>query len=165
MKYYVNASSPVDGDGSNARPFKKINDAAKIAVPGDEIIVAPGIYREYVNPRKAGTKDARITYRSEKPLGAVITGAEELKGWTKYEGDVWTAKVGNSIFGAYNPYTVKVCGDWYVSPIIRHTGSVFLNDSMMYEATSLEECIKGEADAGAWDQEASKYKWCRGGDD
>ncbi|MBO4559366.1 MAG: right-handed parallel beta-helix repeat-containing protein [Lachnospiraceae bacterium] len=159
MKYYVNASSPVDGDGSNARPFKKINDAAKIAVPGDEIIVAPGIYREYVNPRKAGTKDARITYRSEKPLGAVITGAEELKGWTKYEGDVWTAKVGNSIFGAYNPYTVKVCGDWYFSPIIRHTGSVFLNDSMMYEATSLEECIKGEPDPGAWDQEASKYKW------
>ncbi|MBR5968216.1 MAG: right-handed parallel beta-helix repeat-containing protein [Lachnospiraceae bacterium] len=159
MKYYVNASSPVDGDGSNARPFKKINDAAKIAVPGDEIIVAPGIYREYVNPRKAGTKDARITYRSEKPLGAVITGAEELKGWTKYEGNVWTAKVGNSIFGAYNPYTTKVCGDWYFSPIIRHTGSVFLNDSMMYEATSLDECIKGEADPGAWDQEASKYKW------
>ncbi len=159
MKYYVNAGAKSDGNGTKEMPFKRINDAARIAVPGDEVLVAPGIYREYVNPKHAGTKDARITYRSEEPLGAVITGAELISGWTKYEGDVWTVRVGNSIFGAYNPYTTRVYGDWYFSPIIRHTGSVFLNDSMMYEAVSLDECIKGEADPGAWDREASTYKW------
>ncbi len=159
MKYYVNAAVHNDGNGSQETPFKRINDAARIAVPGDEIIVSPGIYREYVNPRNAGRPDARITYRSEQPLGAVITGAELLSGWTRYEGDVWTTRVANSIFGSYNPYTTRVCGDWYFSPIVRHTGSVFLNDAMMYETTSLDECIKGEADAHAWDQEASKYKW------
>ena len=39
----------------------------------------------YVDPVNAGCEDARITYRSEKPLGAVITGSEELKSWKKYK--------------------------------------------------------------------------------
>ena len=81
MKIYVNANAKRQGDGSEARPFKHMNDAAKIAMPGDEVLVAPGIYREYVNPIHAGREDARIVYRSVEPLGAVITGAEEcLKG-------------------------------------------------------------------------------------
>ena len=57
-------------------PFRHINDAAKIAQPGDEVLVSPGIYREYVNPVHAGTEDARICYRSVEPLGAVILGAQ-----------------------------------------------------------------------------------------
>ncbi len=159
MIYYVNAAASRDGNGTKEMPFKKINDAAKIARAGDEIIVAPGIYREYVNPVNAGTKDARIVYRSEKPLGAVITGAEELKGWTRHEGDVWTARVGNGVFGAYNPYTTYVCGDWYFAPKVRHTGAVYINDLMMYETVTLDECIKGEADPCAWNAEESGYKW------
>ena len=81
------------------------------------------------------------TYRSEKPLGAVITGAEVLTGWTKYEENVWTIRVDNEIFGDYNPYTTYVCGDWYFAPTVRHTGAVFLNDLMMYETVTLDECI------------------------
>ena len=49
--------------------------------------------------------DARIIYRSKKPLGAVITGAEEVKNWCPYKGTVWICRVDNSIFGNYNPYT------------------------------------------------------------
>ena len=157
--FYVDSSTERSGDGSKARPFKHINDAAKIAQPGDEVIVAPGIYREYVCPIHAGTEDARITYRSEKPLGAIITGAEELSGWTKYKDDVWTARVNNSIFGDYNPYTTYVYGDWYFAPKVRHTGAVFFNDLMMYETVTLEECIKAEPDPCAWNQEESTYKW------
>ena len=56
-------------------PFRRINEAAKIAKPGDEVLVAPGVYREYVNPVNPGTENDRIVYRSEKPLGAIITGA------------------------------------------------------------------------------------------
>ena len=40
MNYYVNGSALCEGDGSQERPFKRIGDAAKIAMPGDEIIVA-----------------------------------------------------------------------------------------------------------------------------
>jgi len=159
MTYYVNVTASRDGNGSKAMPFRHINDAAKVALPGDEVIVAPGIYREYVNPQNAGTEENRIVYRSEQPLGAVITGAEVLTGWTKYKGDVWTTRVDNGIFGAYNPYTTYVCGDWYFAPTVRHTGSVYLNDLAMYETVSLDECIEGAVDPCAWVPEESKYKW------
>lgn len=159
MIYYVNCNASRDGNGSKAMPFRHINDAAKIALPGDEIIVAPGIYREYVNPQNAGTEETRIVYRSEQPLGAVITGAEVLTGWTKYEGNVWVNRVDNGIFGAYNPYTTYVCGDWYFAPTVRHTGSVYLNDLAMYETVSLDECLEGAVDPCAWVPEESKYKW------
>ena len=39
MKIYVDASARCDGDGSEFRPFKRINEAAKIAVAGDEVLV------------------------------------------------------------------------------------------------------------------------------
>ena len=93
MIYYVNAKAKSEGNGSKGTPFKTINQAASVARAGDEVIVAPGIYREQVVPRFGGTEDAPIVYRSEKLLGAVITGSEVLKGWKKYKGDVWTAKV------------------------------------------------------------------------
>lgn len=159
MVIYVNANAPKDGNGSREMPFRHIDDAARVAVAGDEILVAPGIYREYVNPRNAGTEDKRIVYRSEKPLGAVITGAEPLTGWTHYQGNVWTNRVNNGVFGAYNPYTTFVCGDWYFAPTVRHTGSVYLNDRMMYETVTLEECLAGEKDPCAWNAEESTYKW------
>lgn len=159
MIYYVNANAPFEGNGTKEAPFRYINDAAKIARPGDEVVVAPGIYRETVNPRHAGKPDQRIVYRSEKPLGAVITGAEELTGWTHYEGNVWTNRVNNGVFKDYNPYTTMVCGDWYFAPTVRHTGSVVLNDLMMYETVTLDECIAGEPDPCAFNQEESTYKW------
>ena len=159
MRYYVNIQAGKEGNGSREMPFRRINDAAKIALPGDEIIVAPGVYREYVNPVHAGTPENRIIYRSETPLGAVITGAELLTGWKKVKGTMWTARVRNGVFGSYNPYTTLVCGDWYFSPKIRHTGAVFLNDRMMYETDSVKECQAGKPDPFAWNQEDAKYLW------
>ncbi len=156
---YVNIEAPRDGDGSRERPFRRIGDAAAAARPGDEVLVAPGIYREYVDPVCAGTPEKRITYRSASPLGAVITGAEKAEGWEPFRGDVWVLRVHNGIFGSYNPYTTLVCGDWYFAPAVRHTGSVYLNDRMMYETVTLEECEKGEPDPNSWVPEESVYKW------
>ena len=57
MKIYVNVNAGHDGNGTKEMPFRHINDAgAKIAQPGDEVLVAPGVYREYVNPVHAGTE-------------------------------------------------------------------------------------------------------------
>ncbi len=159
MKIYVNANAGRDGNGSQELPFRRINEAAKVAKPGDEVLVAPGVYREYVNPVNAGTEDARITYRSVEPLGAVITGAEPVKNWKQYEGDVWVCRVNNSIFGDYNPYTTFVYGDWYFAKADKHTGCVYLNDKAMYETATLEECIKAEVYECSWVPEDSVYKW------
>lgn len=159
MIYYVNAAASRDGNGTKEMPFRHIDDAARVAVAGDEVLVAPGVYREKVTPRNAGTEDARITYRSEEPLGAVITGAEVLTGWKRFRGNVWVNRVNNGVFGDYNPYTTLVCGDWYFAPLVRHTGAVFLNDAMMYETNSIEECEKAEADPCAFDAALSTWKW------
>ncbi len=159
MIFYVNVQAEKDGNGSKAFPFRSINEAAKIAQPGDSVHVLPGIYREYVNPIFAGTEDNRITYVSVEPLGAVITGAEVLKSWTLYKDNVWTARVANSIFATYNPYTTLVYGDWYFAKADKHTGCVYLNDKAMYEVSSVEECIKADVYECSWVPEDSVYKW------
>lgn len=159
MTLYVNINACKDGNGTKESPFRHINDAARIAKPGDEVLVAPGIYREYVDPRYAGTENARITYKSEVLFGAVITGAEEAHGWVQAEGNVWMLRVNNSVFGNYNPYTTVIKGDWYFGPFNRHTGAVYLNDRQFYEVQSLEECVRGEAYVHSWEPEWSVYKW------
>ncbi|MBQ9489285.1 MAG: hypothetical protein IJU80_05085, partial [Lachnospiraceae bacterium] len=165
MIWYVNAKAGRDGNGSKEMPFKQIGDAAKVAQPGDEVLVFPGTYREYVDPKHAGREDARITYKSVEPLGAHITGAELLAGWVKYQGagaengTVWTASVDNSIFGSYNPYTTFVYGDWYFAGKSKHTGCVYMNDKAFYEAASIEAVIKAEKSKTSWVPEDSIYQW------
>ena len=159
MILYVNANAARDGIGTKEFPFRKINDAAKIAKPGDVVSVAPGTYREYVDPVNGGTEENRITYVSEEPLGAIITGGEVAKGWKQYEGNVWVYRVDNGVFGDFNPYTTLIMGDWYSGDFVFHTGMVYLNDVMMYEAITLEECIKGEVHLPSWEQDKSIYKW------
>ena len=158
MIWHVDQSVKISGDGTENRPFSRISDAAKIARPGDEVLVAPGIYREYVNPEMGGTENARITYRSTTIKGAVITGAEVLTGWEK-DGNLWKASVENSIFGSYNPYTTYVYGDWYFAGKSRHTGCVFLNDRMLYEAASVDDCRSSRKSDTSWFPEDSLYKW------
>ena len=159
MKIYVNVNAGHDGNGTEQMPFRHINDAAKIAQPGDEVWVAPGVYREYVDPVHAGREDARITYRSVEPLGAVITGAERIQSWVPYKENVWVCRVANSLFGNYNPYTTMVYGDWYFAKADKHTGCVYLNNRALYEAGSIEECIKAEVYECSWVPEESTYKW------
>lgn len=159
MILYVDASRTRSGNGSMETPFKRISDAAKIAKPGDEILVYPGVYREYVDPVNAGLEDARIVYKSVEPLKAIITGAEKIENWTKIDDKVWVTRVKNSIFGTFNPYTTYVYGDWYFAKADKHAGCVYLNDKALYETATLEECKKGEVYECSWVPEESIYKW------
>ncbi|WP_125605221.1 right-handed parallel beta-helix repeat-containing protein [Lapidilactobacillus bayanensis] len=159
MKIYVDAKATFAGDGTKERPYKLINEAAKIAMPGDEVLVLPGTYRENVNPIQAGTEAARITYRSVEPLAAEITGAEIVANWQPYQANVWVVRINNSVFGSYNPYTTFVMGDWYMGPVNKHTGAVYLNDLQLYETTSLADCLQAEIYPQSWDPEHSIYKW------
>lgn len=159
MKIYVSASVSRSGSGTAEHPYKTIGEAAKIARPGDEVIVAPGTYREYVDPVNAGTEEMRITYRSEVQGKAVITGAEPVKSWKQYQGDTWVCRIGNGLFGGYNPYTTVVEGDWYFAPDPVHTGEVYLNGKAMYEVLSLAEVLDPKIFPYSWEKEGSLYKW------
>ena len=92
MKIYVSKNSG-GGDGSREYPYHSVAQAAKLAQPGDEIIVAPGVYREAVDPVHAGTPEQRIIYRSEVKNKAIITGAEEVKNWKRYRDNVWKVNI------------------------------------------------------------------------
>lgn len=159
MKYYVNAAASRSGNGSADYPFQTIQEAANVAKAGDEVLVYPGVYREYVNPIYAGTEDARITYTSVEPLKAVITGAEEVKSWKRYEGTVWVTRIPNGIFGNYNPYTTLVSGDWFNATFIAHTGEVYLNNKSLYEVTELNKVLHPEISTTSWDPKFSIYTW------
>ena len=96
----------------------------------------------------------------------MITGAEPLKGWKHCEGNVWMARVPNTLFGNYNPYTTVISGDWYFSPDPAHTGEVYLNGKAMYESFSLEDIKNPVMDYRSWDPEGTLYRWytCQSGD-
>ena len=159
MQIYVSCSVVRSGDGTRNHPFRFIQEAADVAKPGDVVIVAPGIYREFVHPVHSGTKEAPIVYCTTEPLGAVITGAEVIRDWVPFRGDVWKVNVPNNIFGSYNPFTTVLSGDWYWSKAEAHSGDVYLNGKSMYEAGSLEECENPAIRKSSWDPEFSTYTW------
>ena len=159
MIRYVDCTAAHPGDGSRLHPFKTISQAAAVAMPGDEVLVAPGVYREEVSPRWAGTRLAPIVYRSAVPRAAVITGAEPVKDWKPYRGDTWVVAIPNSFFGAYNPYTTLVFGDWLNMGLPCHTGEVFLNDKSLYEQPALEKVLEPEENDESWDIEFTKHTW------
>ena len=159
MILYVDGSSRGIGDGTARKPFRTISQAAAVAMPGDEVLVAPGIYREEVSPANAGTRLAPIVYRSAVPRGATITGAQRFQNWEHFEGDVWKLTLSNEIFHHYNPYTTLVYGDWLNQGIPCHTGEVFLNDKSLYEQDTLEKVLNPEFYDGSWDREFTKHTW------
>lgn len=159
MQIYVDGSAVRSGNGSKEYPFQTISEAAKIAVPGDEVMVGPGLYREYVDPVNAGTPEARIVYRSIEKGAAIISGAEQVKNWKPYGENVWTARIPNGLFGTYNPYTTLVRGDWFIATYIAHTGEVYLNGKSMYEVTELDKVVHPVVYKKSWDPDFTIYTW------
>ena len=159
MIYYVDGHAKPHGNGSKETPFNKIQMAAAVAMPGDEVLVAPGVYREEVSPVYAGTEKKPIVYRSVEPRKAVITGAEAVTGWEPYEGDTWKLVLPNTFFGSYNPYTTLVFGDWLSDGIPCHTGEVYLNGKSLYEQPSLDKVLNPEFYGESWDIEFTKHTW------
>ena len=159
VKYYVDAGAEKSGDGSCAYPFRNIGEAAAVVLPGDEVIVAPGIYRESVNPVNGGTEQARIVYRSQVKGAAVITGAEQVKNWEYCRDNVWIARIPNGLFTDRNPYRTLVYGDWYEAAKTAHIGDVLLNEKSMYEVPELEKVFHPEKSAASWEPEFSVFTW------
>jgi alpha-L-arabinofuranosidase len=147
-EYHV---SPLGSDthhGTAARPFKTIAAAAARAVAGDTITVHAGTYRERVAPPRGGSSDAdRIIYQAAPGERVEITGAEIIKNWARWRGDAWTVVIPNSFFGAFNPYSDAIHGDWFdARGRVHHTGTVYLNSEWLAEASNLDE-VADAADA------------------
>jgi len=128
--------------GTKDHPFQTIQKAAKVAKPGDRVIVRGGEYREWVKPEEGGTSEmTRITYEAAPGEKVVIKGSERVENWEVVDGTVWKAVIPNVLFGDYNPYSEQIIGDWMIHPVDQylHTGDVYLNGKSFYEARNLDE--------------------------
>lgn len=94
---HVNDDAPSGGDGSVSAPFRTIQEGVNKAVPGAQVLVADGIYREMVTFPASGTSNNWIQVKAEGS-GAILDGSETLTGnaWTQYEGKtrVWQRNIG-----------------------------------------------------------------------
>jgi hypothetical protein len=120
----VAQNHPKAGDknrGTANAPFKTINAAAKIAKPGDTVLIREGVYRERVNPVNEGTASQPITYKGADGEAVCIRGSDVFKPkWRPvrgmkgvFRGDLTNVKFGasaykgicdKSLYGDYNPF-------------------------------------------------------------
>ncbi len=167
MKYYVDCKKRPTGNGSQDAPFSTIQEAANVAVAGDEVIILPGVYEENVNPVNSGSESQPIIYRAGRKGTVTITGARRIIGWVPYEGNVWMIRIDNGFFGNYNPYTTYIQGDWYWADQPIHTGEVYMNNASFYEAQSLDDILSPRINYASWEPEQTVYQWftCQDGPD
>ncbi|MFI3237363.1 MAG: right-handed parallel beta-helix repeat-containing protein [Lachnospiraceae bacterium] len=148
MIFHVSKVGRDYNEGSEVSPFLTISKAAKVAMPGDEVCVHEGVYREWVKPSLGGLSELRrITYSAVEGEKVIIKGSEVVKGWEVYEGSVWKVVLPNAMFGEYNPYEQTIDGDWMVSPKgwRVHAGDVYLNGKSFFEARTLEDVKEAKA--------------------
>lgn len=151
-EYHVSPSGNDRNDGSSTRMLATISAAAAKAHPGDVITVHQGIYRERIDPPRGGLSDSqRIVYQAAPGEKAEIVGSETVTGWVKAHGDVWKVVVPNRLFGAFNPYSDLIHGDWF-EPKHRehHTGAVYLNGEWLVEAAQLDDLFKPAEGEALW---------------
>ena len=114
---FVDAAAKTSGDGSAQAPFRTVQEAANLAMPGDTVTIADGIYREWVRPPRGGTSDERrITYRAAKGARPILTGGEPLTGWQKAGDGVWKLRVPDAFFAKWsgvNPFRDLIHGDFF----------------------------------------------------
>ncbi len=72
--WYVNGA--VSSSGAGTAPdsaFKTISEAANVALPGDTVDIAPGVYRETVKPKYGGTATQPIVYQAWPGMTGTVT--------------------------------------------------------------------------------------------
>ena len=176
MIYHVSSNGSDRSNGSEQTPFRTINYAALIALPGDVIKVHNGTYREWVDPQCGGTSEhCRIVYEAAEGEHPVIKGSEIVTDWEHVEKTIWKKQLPNSMFGNWNPYEKAVEGDWMHLPTTYcvHLGDVYINGVSMFEAVTKEDLYSNEprktALYGSPDPiqhpELTVYKWLAEVDD
>ncbi len=111
-------------------------------MPGDEILVHEGTYREWVKPERGGTsEDKRIRYRAKPGDKVFLKGSERITNWVQLQTGVWMIELPNTYFGDYNPFALTISGGWLEYGKWRHRGCVYLNGTAYYEVESINELV------------------------
>ncbi len=155
--YYVDngdAKADDNGPGTKARPFRTINNAARLLQPGERVVIASGVYRECVRPARGGTSPSQmISYEAAPGANVIIKGSEVLKdGWVERaiptggpgaqatpspRVTAWRHEFSSTLFpDAYQPFALpSIMGSWSwldprvvdMGPFLRRRGLVFVD--------------------------------------
>lgn len=105
--------------GTADAPFASINAATRAVQPGERVLVHPGVYREWVQPKCGGAgPEAMIHFEVDEPGQVVISASEVYDGpWQPSAGwgasraaasaespALWMAALPRKWFGGYNPF-------------------------------------------------------------
>lgn len=151
VEWHVAIDGCDTASGSLAEPLRHIQAAADKACPGDVITVHAGTYRERISPSHGGdSKERPIVFQAAKGEKVEIKGSEVVKGWKKLDEKTWVVSVPNRLFGDFNPYQDTVHGDWLERGQWCHTGEVYLNDSVLYETSALENVLLNAGKRPLW---------------
>ncbi len=91
--WYVSANAATGGNGSEASPFKTIQEAANRATAGDRVIIKGGTYRETVTPANFGTAKNPIIFEAASGEQVTVSAFEEIKGFKLYYDGIYVAKL------------------------------------------------------------------------
>ena len=152
-EYFVDPTGNDSNPGTKRAPLRTIQRGAQLAQPGDVVTVRAGVYRERINPPRGGTSERkRIVYQAARGERVEIKGSEVIKNWEKVEDGVWKVTLPNAFFGAFNPYSDAIHGDWFEPKKGRqhHTGAVYLNSQWLVEASNLDEVLAPGANSPQW---------------
>ncbi len=120
--YYVDQNNPLASDqnqGTEKKPFKTINQAARVVLSGEKVIVKKGIYRENILPLRGGeNEESMICYEAATGDEVIISGSEVfeekwIRSKTPYEPSMtfshklWMAPVPRSYFKEPSPFKIQ----------------------------------------------------------
>ena len=141
--------------------FRTIGEAARVAGPGDTVLVHTGVYREAVTVGTGGTAAEPIRFEAAPAANVVVTGADRLTGWRKEPGS-------DAVYSVLWPFTF-LGGPTHTHPdddyhlLIGRAEQVFVKNYPLHQVLHRDALSRGDFFA---DLDAKRlYVWSAGGED
>ncbi len=104
-----------DAPGNAQAPFRTIQQAARVMLPGDLCRVQAGVYRESVRPARSGEEGKPIRFEA---LGEVtLNGAEPITGWTAVGNGVYRAACDGPVTQLFADGVMMTLARWPNAPL------------------------------------------------
>ncbi len=173
----VVSSAGDDGaKGDATAPFRTIARAARLARPGDTVVVRAGVYRERVSPPRGGQPGKPITYRGEQLGRVFIKGSDVWQPeWNKHNNAVYFGMLDEAMFvddvylDSANPFRIEMASTPHARngkpererfgngdpKLVYNCGQVFINGRMLTQVPFLAE-VERQPDTWTFDAEAGR---------
>ncbi|WP_197231023.1 right-handed parallel beta-helix repeat-containing protein [Novipirellula artificiosorum] len=103
-EWFVEGSIETSGDGSTARPFKKIGEAIDAMQGGDIVTVGNGVYHESLRLSKGGSQDQPSTIRAATGSRVIVSGFSKIGQWQPFREGVYATTVPDKVTNLYVGY-------------------------------------------------------------